>query len=959
VAAASLAGAHAAGGPAPTPNAARFNGPEGVIELKDTVAPYRSSAGGKSPASAWYLFTAVNESNQPVIRVLYAAQPPGIGLGILPRATRPTILQMVSSHPGVLVESTNAYGRHAFRVTIPASASAPLAVRIANAPAPPSLLAWTEPALAAHNRQIAIFISAVAGLIGAAAAIAAGLAVMTHHGPPRWAAATLLLILLTRLSAIGLFDGSLVTHVGGPYGLTALFAGLSLAAGARLIDTIVPLKELWPAAQRWFDWSLIGLLVLSVLAYLGVPAATLLANIVLVCGTVAIAVYLYYRGRAGSRAARVIMPSASLFALVTVAATFKALDGFGSSPLAPDLAGGFAAAGAVLLALAVAAGEGIAVLPFTRIAQTAPPPPPPPPPPPAPVPDPVPHAAIEAIGASYQGVFELDLSEDSVVLSREAAVLTGLYHDGTGRMPHAVWMARIHPEDRPVYEQAISDFRAQAGLAFRIEFRVRAEDGRDSWFELRATMKGPENAAAERCVGLLADVTSRKESEAAMMDRTLRDPLTGLGNRVALMEELEKLGEGLRDATFAVLDIDRFKTIHASLGDAGGDIVLSKVAERLVNRFSGFAQIFRVGGDAFALLFKQPGIKPAAAGAELVELCGAVHLLDGRNVFAPASVGVTEGREAHGPFELLKNAELALVQAKRHGGDCARVYSRELEALAPGDAVALEAALRQAIEKGEIEVFYQPIVRLADRSVAGFEALLRWRHPTKGLVAPADFIAHSEETGLIVALGRLALQRSAKDLAQWQRYFPLLEPLFVSVNLSRRQLLDTGLETDLAALLASAGLAPGTLKLEVTESAIATDGDACALLKRIRALGAGLAIDDFGTGLSSLSQLRDIPFDAVKIDKSFLVRHGGTDTDSGGEVVLASIVTLACDLGRDVIVEGVETESDAGRMLELGCAYAQGFLFSEPLTATDVLAYIARHFRPGADSSLGAAGLGG
>ena len=955
MAAASLAGAHAADGPAQAPNAVRFSGPEGVIELKDTVAPYKPSSGSPPEASAWYIFTAVNETTQPVIRVLYAAQPPGTGLGIFPRATRPTIQQLVSSHPGVLVESTNAYGRHAFRVTVPASASAPFAVRIANAAAPPSLLAWTEPALAAHNRQIAIFIAAVAGLIGAAAAIAAGLAVMTHHGPPRWAAVTLLMILLTRLSAVGMFDGSLVTHVGGPYGLVALFAGLSLAAGARLIDCIVPLKERWPAVQRWFDWSLIGLVALSVFAYLGVPAATLLADVVFVGGIVAIAVYLFYRGRVGSRAARVIMPSASLFALVAIVATFKALGGFGSSPLAPDLAGGFAAAGAVLLALAVAAGEGIAVLPFTRHAHAAPPPPPPP----APVPDPVPHAAIEAIGASYQGVFELDFLDDTVVLSREAATLTGLYHDGSGRMSHAVWMARIHPEDRPVYEQAISDFRAQAGLAFRIEFRVRSEDGRSSWFELRATMKGPENAAAERCVGLLADVTIRKESEAAMMDRTLRDPLTGLGNRVALMEELEKLGERLRDATFAVLDIDRFKAIHASLGDTGGDNVLSKVAERLVNRFSGFAQIFRVGGDAFALLFQRPGGKPAEVGAELVELCGAAHLLDGRNVFAPASVGVTQGVEARDPMELLKNAELALVQAKRHGGDCARVYSRELEALAPGDAVALEAALRRAIEKGEIEVFYQPIVRLADRTVAGFEALLRWRHPTKGLVAPADFIAHSEETGLIVALGRLALQRGAKDLAQWQRYFPLQEPLFVSVNLSRRQLLDTGLETDLAALLASAGLAPGTLKLEVTESAIATDGDACALLTRIRALGAGLAIDDFGTGMSSLSQLRDIPFDTVKIDKSFLARHGGTASDSGGEVVLASIVTLACDLGRDVIVEGVETESDAGHMLELGCAYAQGFLFSESLTATDALAYIARHYRPAADSDLGAAGLGG
>ncbi len=281
-----------------------------------------------------------------------------------------------------------------------------------------------------------------------------------------------------------------------------------------------------------------------------------------------------------------------------------------------------------------------------------------------------------------------------------------------------------------------------------------------------------------------------------------------------------------------------------------------------------------------------------------------------------------------------------------------------MESLAPGDTVALELELRKALDNDEIEVFYQPIMRLSDRTVAGFEALLRWRHPTKGLVAPVDFIAHSEESGLIVALGRLALHRAAKDLSQWQRFFPLGEPLFASINLSRRQLQDTGLENYIADLLGTAQIAPGTLRLEVTESAVAADGDACELLTRIRNHGAGLAIDDFGTGLSSLSQLKDIPFDTVKIDKSFLSRHGGTDSDSNGDVVLSSIVALARDLRRGVIVEGVETESDAARMVDLGCEYAQGYLFSEPLTAKDTLAYIARHFRTEAPRS-GAAGLGG
>jgi diguanylate cyclase (GGDEF)-like protein/PAS domain S-box-containing protein len=955
---AALAGAQAASVPAPAPHSVSFGGPEGVIELKETLGPYKPPAGAKSAASDWYTFTAVNQSDRPAIRVLHAGQPPDIGLGILPHATRPAIVQVVSANPNVVIEGASAYSRHAFRVTIPAATSVPLAVRMVGAQSPPSLLAWTEPALAAHNRQLAIFVAAAAALIGAAAAIATGLAVMTHHGAPRWAAVTLLLMLLTRLAVIGMFDGSLVTSIGGPYGLIALFAGLTLAAGARLVDMTVPLKDAWPKAQRWFDGVLLGLVALSALAYLGVPGATLLTDIVLVCGTLALASYLIVRGRNGSRSARVITPSAVLFTLVALAATLSALGAFGNGPLMPDVAGGFAAAGAVLLVLAVATSEGVAVLPFARPAHVAPQAPAPQQSPrPQPAPSPVPHAALEAIGASHQGVFELDFSEEAVVLSREAAALIGL---DAGSMAHVLWVARVHPEDRTVYEQAISDFSAESGLAFRIEFRVRAEDGNYPWFELRATMKGPENQAAERCVGLLADITIRKEAEAAMMDRTLRDPLTGLGNRVALMEELEKLGEKLREATFAMLDIDRFKTIHASLGDAGGDDVLSNLAQRLAKRFLGFAQVFRVGGDAFAVLFRKPRGKPAEVGAELVEVCGAVHQLGDRNVFAPASVGVTEGREARDPIDLLKNAELALMQAKRQGGDCARVYTHALEALAPADAVALESELRRAIDNDEIEVFYQPIVRLADRTVAGFEALLRWRHPVRGLVAPADFIAHSEETGLIVTLGRLALKRAAKDLAQLQRFFPLSEALFVSVNLSRRQLFDLDLETFLAELLSGAAIEPGTLKLEVTESAVAADTDAREMMTRIRALGAGLAIDDFGTGLSSLSQLRDLPFDTVKIDKSFLSRHGGTDADSDGDVVLSSIVSLARDLRRSVIVEGVETERDAERMLEFGCEYAQGFLFSEPLSVKDTLAYVARHYRMASETlGSGAAGLGG
>jgi diguanylate cyclase (GGDEF)-like protein len=432
-----------------------------------------------------------------------------------------------------------------------------------------------------------------------------------------------------------------------------------------------------------------------------------------------------------------------------------------------------------------------------------------------------------------------------------------------------------------------------------------------------------------------------------VVDRTLHDSLTGLGNRVALMEELERLGDGLSNATFAALDIDRFKAIHASLGDAGGDAVLIGIAKRLSKRFAGVGEVFRVGGDGFAVLFTRPAGTPTAIGADLVETCAAPFPYRGRNVFAPTSVGVAAGGDAEDPLDLLKNAELALSEAKRHGGARAHVYSPDMAGPATADPVALEADLRRALEDEQIDVFYQPIIRLEDGTVAGFEALLRWLHPTRGVIEPGAFVAHSEETGLIVALGRFALERAARELSEWQRYFPVHPPLFVSVNLSRRQLREPEFCAVLEKMLSSGTFEPGTLTLELTESAAAGGDDVKRTLTRIRAMGASLAIDDFGTGTSTLGQLKDLPFDTLKIDKTFLSRHAGERENSEGSVVLSSIVALAHELRREVVVEGVERERDVAWLKSLGCEYAQGYFFSPPLPAAETLDFIARHHGDG------------
>ena len=953
----------ATGKPAEKPQAVvNFGSSENVLELKGALLPYRAPGGGtEADGSSWYIVQVSNDSVRPATRVLMAGQPPRAALSVLPRRTRPAILALASSDSGTMVETAPAYGRRAWRVIVPPVSTVGLAIRVGSADTPPALSAWTEPALSSHNRQLAIFITAVGSLIAAAALITGGLAILIGHAAPRWVALTLLTLLLSWLSGTGMFDGNLATRIGGPYGLSAFLTALALAAGVRLADAISPVAETLPRYRKYLYWAIYGLIGLGALAYLGVPAAALLTDIAIVTGSIGVGIYLVYCGRRGHRAAQVIAPASIAFALVAIAGAVMGVGGFGETLTGPAATGGFAAAGAILLALAVIASEEIAVLPFLHgsyaakllEAQT---------------PEsssqldpnaPFNSLARAAIGAAHQGVFDLDFRAGLLTLSAEAAQMAGISsHAAT--LSHADWIALVHPEDREVYTSALEAYRQRSGLAFRLEFRARGQNGPYRWLELRATIVTEQEVPSD-CLGLISDISQRKETEFAAVQaeaqrqqapKTSQDALTGLGNRVALMEALDGLGIGFDKALLVLLDVDRFKAIHASLGDAGADTILRMLADRLAGLEEG-ALVFRVGGDSFAFLFAEPRRAAQAIGDALAEICARPFRLDDREVFAPCSLGLASGAESGEPLTLIKNAELALIAAKRHGGSCARVYASEMEQLAPADSVALESELRQGLAAGQLDVYYQPIIRLADRSVAGFEALLRWQHPVKGLISPADFIAHSEETGLIVELGRFALERAATDLAHWQRYFPLKPPLFVSVNFSRRQLKDSGFEALLKTILAGGGIAEGSLHLEITESAVASDPKMAQLMARIRAAGAGLSIDDFGTGASTLSEFRNLPADTVKIDRSFLARHAGTDLDAGGEVVLSGIIAMAHELKRAVVAEGVESEADAQLLARIGCEFGQGYYFSAALDGPAALDYIARHYNTQAAPELG------
>jgi diguanylate cyclase (GGDEF)-like protein len=395
-----------------------------------------------------------------------------------------------------------------------------------------------------------------------------------------------------------------------------------------------------------------------------------------------------------------------------------------------------------------------------------------------------------------------------------------------------------------------------------------------------------------------------------------------------------------------VIYIDRFKMVNDSVGITVGDSILLTTARRLARLLKPQETLSRLAGDQFALILASEH-EPArfVAFAETVRrTLRAPIVFNDREIFLTASIGLAlPENQPQRAEEVLKDAELAMYHAKRIGGDRIEIFKPGMRSRKT-DRLALESELRRAIERQEISVLYQPIVRLEDRAISGFEALARWDHPKLGRLSPSEFISIAEEIGLIVDLGLFVLERTARQLAAWQAASRGREPVFASVNVSSRQLLRHDLIQDLRSVMARSALARGTLKLEITESLVMENPEhAAQMLTRIKELGAGLSLDDFGTGHSSLAYLQRFPFDTIKIDRSFV----RTNARGTRPVILRSIISLAHDLGMEVVAEGAETDSDAIELYQLGCEFAQGFAFGEPMSAEaakDLLA--GEHFEP-------------
>jgi diguanylate cyclase (GGDEF)-like protein len=422
-----------------------------------------------------------------------------------------------------------------------------------------------------------------------------------------------------------------------------------------------------------------------------------------------------------------------------------------------------------------------------------------------------------------------------------------------------------------------------------------------------------------------------------------RDPVTGLPSRAPflrmLQAALDRAGSD-RSYRFALLllDLDRFKIVNESLGHEFGDKLLGDIADRLRGRLRGCDALARLSGDEFTVLIEGIG-DPVEAMSITERLHGILHEpfpIADQEIFTTGSIGIALSTGRYTRAEpMLRDAETAMYRAKARGATC-EVFAPEMRSRA-FEALQLETDLRRALEREELELHYQPIVELSTGKATGYEALLRWKHPSRGTVSPGTFIPIAEETGLIVPIGEWVIAEACRQLAEWGREEPDSGLFNVSVNLSRLQIQDPGLAQCVAQILESTGVSAERLKLEITESMLMQDSEQTTdTLHQLRELGVGMSLDDFGTGYSSLSCLHRIPIETIKIDRSF-VSNMGQDRES--TEIVNTIVTLADRLGKRVIAEGIETTSQLEHLIDLGCEFGQGFLFAAPVPSEQAIAY--------------------
>ncbi|MCS4241963.1 diguanylate cyclase (GGDEF)-like protein [Rhizobium sp. BIGb0125] len=552
-----------------------------------------------------------------------------------------------------------------------------------------------------------------------------------------------------------------------------------------------------------------------------------------------------------------------------------------------------------------------------------------------------------ALTGSGDTVWDWDVTRDRIVTTPDISLKLGL-HPGSMHGAARNWLPRLHPDDRDRFKATLDVLLDHRKGRFNHEFRIRAEDGHFHWLQIRARPVLGSNGEIIRCVGTITDITEQKNSVERLLQDALTDNLTGLPNRQVFLDRLQSIlnltaeGDSVRPTVLAI-DIDRYKLVNDTLGIAAGDNILIALTRRLRRLLKPQDTLARLGGDEFGLILVSE--RDPARIADFADAVNKAIMVPinfaGREIILTASVGLVSWIDQQDSAAgLLSDAELAMYRAKRSGGNRVEPFRPAFRSSGT-DRLQLESDLRRALERKELYLAYQPIIRLDNGDIAGFEALMRWEHPKRGNIPPSEFIPIAEASGLIEQLGMFALERAATNLVEWQQAIDKL-PIFVSVNISSAQLLNNELYNDVRSMLARTHCNPKQLKLELTESIVMENPEQARLvLNKLKDTGLSLALDDFGTGYSSLAYLTRFPFDTIKLDKALVA-----NSTEKRNILLMSVIAMARALEMHVVAEGIETPEDAAELARMNCHYGQSFIFGTPENADASLKLLRERFQP-------------
>ena len=562
------------------------------------------------------------------------------------------------------------------------------------------------------------------------------------------------------------------------------------------------------------------------------------------------------------------------------------------------------------------------------------------------------------VETTLEGIWLVDASAHVTFANRRVIELLGYPSEQMRGRP---FWSFVHPADQAKAAQWLE--RSRREIKVQDDLRLRTHDGQQLWVICSIKPMFDDDGAFTGALVMVADITARKDAEDALRHAAFHDCLTGLVKRDLFVDRLGQALQRARrraDCTFAVffIDVDRFKEINDTLGHHCGDQLLRVIAERLdttlrtsdsLGRLRQDEAVARVGGDEFtAVLTDMHGAADATAAAERIQKAIYEPVeLGSRQVTTSISIGIAlYAPHYESADELLRDADTALYRAKARGDGRCEVWDAQM-----GDEAQRQFELGQQIhrapDQNELRMWYQPIIALDTGQPVGCEALMRWAHPERGMVSPGEFIPLAEETGAIVAMGAWALRQACRQLLEWDWCFPNAPPLYVSVNISRRQLAQADFPEQVAAIFRETGVDPARVKFEITESAVIDESGASkTVLNNLIELGVPLYMDDFGTGYSSLSYLYELPINVLKIDRSFTQQ---IDQSAKQRSIVRSIIGLAHNIGIPVIAEGVETVEQAERLLIKGCEYGQGFLFSRPLAPDDLTCWLETRFAEAID----------